>query len=52
MRLIDLMTAAQKKAFDTGQIKLDVTAEGLIVATEGARRGVGRTPRMAIEAMV
>jgi hypothetical protein len=49
--LIDLMNSEQKAQHASGEIKLDVTDSGSIIATDCNRIGEGRSPRLAIEAM-
>ena len=56
-RMCDLLTAAQQRALNTGQVKIIVppdrpptVSSGLYVATDrDGRVGVGRTARLAIE---
>jgi hypothetical protein len=50
-KLIDLMTGKQKAQYASGEIKLEVSKTGSIIATVGARSGEGRSPRLAIEGM-
>lgn len=50
-KLSKLMSAEQKKAYDSGKIELSITPSGRIAAREDGRVGYGRSPRQAIEAM-
>lgn len=49
--LMPLMNGEQKAQYASGEIKRVVSAAGSIVATDSDRKGEGRTPRLAIEAM-
>jgi hypothetical protein len=50
--LIDLMNGEQKAQYASGEIKLAISDSGSIIATDSNRIGEGRTPRLAIEAML
>ena len=49
--LFDVMTKDQDSRYTKGEIKLVVTKLGMVIATDGVKRGYGRSARLAIEAM-